>query len=229
MHASAALGRVTRDAFWIGIQDDQDLGRDNAWRGDYLRFTVPAWNELSGNLNDRYFSLRYGDAHLFFTESCIFSDKRTPDPGGSNLGPTQKRWLKDVMRASNAPVLVVFMSRQLRNLKTYYANEYAELVDFFLSLVRRGQAVLVCTGNSHLQYMGKHPPAYSRDVVYEFCSSGSDRADQRSAPGPGSTDDRADQVNAFGYVEIDTAAGVLRLRSIGSDTGRIILRRDWPL
>jgi hypothetical protein len=77
--------------------------------------------------------------------------------------------------------------------------------------------------------MGKHPPAYSRGVAHEFCSSGTDRADQRSAPGPGSTDDRVDQVNAFGYVEIDAGARQLRLRSIASDSGRVILSRDWPI
>jgi hypothetical protein len=95
--------------------------------------------------------------------------------------------------------------------------------------VRDGKTILVCTGNSHLQYMGKHPPAYSRGVAHEFCSSGTDRADQRSAPGPGSTDDRVDQVNAFGYVEIDAGARQLRLRSIASDSGRVILSRDWPI
>lgn len=229
MHASEAVAKVTRKAFWIGLQDDQDYGRENAWKNDYLGFTVPAWNGLSANLNDRFFATRYGDAHLFFTDSCLYADKKTPDAGGSLLGAAQKRWLKSAMSDSNAPVLVVFMPRQLRNIKSSFANEYNELIDFFLALVAGGQAVLICSGNSHLQYMGKHPPAYSKDVVYEFCSSGTDRADQRSTPGPGSTDDRSDQINAFGYVEIDTSAGVLRMRSIGSDTGRVILERNWPL
>jgi hypothetical protein len=35
-------------------------------------------------------------------------------------------------------------------------------------------------------------------------------------------------VNAFGYVEIDAGARQLRLRSIASDSGRVILSRDWP-
>jgi hypothetical protein len=229
MHASGTVKKVTRDSFWIGLQDDQDYGRDNAWKNDYLGFTVQAWNELSANQNARYFGISYGDAHLFFTDSCLYSDKRSLDASGSSLGAGQKTWLKAALRNSTAPVLVVFMPRQLRNMKTYFANEYEELRDLFLDLVRDGKTILVCTGNSHLQYMGKHPPAYSRDVAYEFCSSGTDRADQRSAPGPGSTDDRVDQVNAFGYVEIDAGARQLRLRSIASDSGRVILSRDWPI
>lgn len=229
MHATDVVQRVTRDAFWIGLQDDQDYGRENACKDDYLGFTVQAWNGLSANLNARYFDVAYGDAHLFFTDSCLYSDRRTLDAGGSSLGAAQKSWLKGALRGSSAPVLVVFMPRQLRNIKTYYADEYEELRDLFVDLVRNGKTVLVCTGNSHLQYMGKHPPAYSRDVAYEFCSSGSDRANQRSAPGPGSTDSRVDQVNAFGYVEIDTSAGELRLRSIASDSGREILSRNWTI
>jgi hypothetical protein len=146
---------------------------------------VQAWNELSANRNARYFDVPYGNAHLFFTDSCLYSDKRSPDASGSSLGAAQKTWFKNALRNSTAPVLVVFMPRQLRNMKAYYANEYEELRDLFLDLVRQGKTILVCTGNSHLQYMGKHPPAYSPDVAYEFCSSGTDRADQRSAPGRG--------------------------------------------
>jgi hypothetical protein len=172
--------------------------------------------------------VRYGDAHLFFTDSCRFSAQRDPDSGDSMLGAKQKAWLKNAMSNSNAPVLVLFMPRQMSHLKNNFKNEYDELVVFFKNRVKAGHAVLICSGNSHLQYMGQHPPAFTQEEAYEFCSSGTDRAGQRSYP-TNSIKNREDGINAFGIVEIDTANNSLKLRAVGSDTGNIILSKDHTI
>jgi hypothetical protein len=228
MLASSSIASMSKKGFWIGCQDDQDYGRGDAWSGDHAKFTISAWDQLSGNLDQRYFAVRYGDAHLFFTDSCRFSDKRDADTGDSMLGTKQKTWLKKAMLNSNAPVLVLFMPRQMSHLKNNFNNEYEELVSFFKKRVQDGHAVLICSGNSHLQYMGQHPPANTPEEAYEFCSSGTDRAGQRSYP-TGAIKNREDGINAFGLVEIDTANNSLKLRSVGSDTGNIILSKDHTI
>src|SRR5680860_1450929 len=211
-----------------GCQDDQDYGRGDAWSGDYAKWTVSAWDQLSGNLDQRYFAVRYGDAHLFFTDSCRFSGKRDGGADDSMFGAKQKAWLKKAMSSSSAPVLVLFMPRQLSHVKNNFKNEYDELVSFFKKRVQDGHAVLICSGNSHLQYMGQHPSAYTQEEAFEFCSSGTDRAGQRSRPTK-TIKNREDGINAFGLVEIDTANKSLKLRSIGSDTGNVILSKDHPI
>ncbi|MDQ3219033.1 MAG: hypothetical protein M3Q18_14520 [Actinomycetota bacterium] len=228
MLASSDVSSMTKKGFWIGCQDDQDYGRGDAWSGDHAKFTISAWDQLSGNLDQRYFAVRYGDAHLFFTDSCRFSDKRDSDTGDSMLGAKQKAWLKNAMLNSKAPVLVLFMPRQLSHVENNFKNEYDELVSFFKGRVRDGHAVLICSGNSHLQYMGQHPSAYTQEEAYEFCSSGTDRAGQRSIP-TNAIKNREDGINAFGLVEIDRANNTLNLKSIGSDTGNVILEKTHSI
>ena len=65
---------------------------------------------------------------MFFTDSCRFSDNRDADTGDSMLGTKQKAWLKKAMLNSNAPVLVLFMPRQMSHVKNNFNNEYDELV-----------------------------------------------------------------------------------------------------
>ena len=228
MLASSNIASMTKKGFWIGCQDDQDYGRGDAWSGDYAKWTVSAWDQLSGNLDQRYFAVRYGDAHLFFTDSCRFSDSRDSDTGDSMLGAKQKAWLTNAMLNSKAPVLVLFMPRQLSHVENNFKNEYDELVSFFKGRVRDGHAVLICSGNSHLQYMGQHPSAYTQEEAYEFCSSGTDRAGQRSIP-TNAIKNREDGINAFGLVEIDRANNTLNLKSIGSDTGNVILEKTHSI
>ena len=132
------------------------------------------------------------------------------------------------MSNSNAPVLVLFMPRQLSHVKNNFKNEYEELVSFFKKRVQDGHAVLICSGNSHLQYMGQHPSVHTVEEAFEFCSSGTDRAGQRSRP-TGDIKNLENAINAFGLVEIDTTNNVLELRSIGSDTGNVILTKTHPI
>lgn len=143
------------------------------------------------------------------------------------FGAKQKAWLKKAMSSSNAPVLVLFMPRQMSHLENNFGNEYKEMKDFFLNRINAGKSVLICSGNSHLQYMGQHP-SIGQDASYEFCSSGTDRAGQRSHPTK-TIKNREDGINAFGLVEIDTDNNMLSLKSIGSDTGNVILLKEHPI
>lgn len=233
-----ATSKLHREAAWIMIQDDHDYGRDNAWSQTVRPFTIGAFDSLSGNLKDRHFDLRYGDAHAFFIDTRINADDpAAPDgPGHSLLGTNQKDWLKDSMRSSDAPLLVVFSSQPLWgggqglfSWKQAFATERRELLEFFRGIQGTSRRVIVCSGNAHAHHINRFSSTGQRDII-EFVSSGMDRRDTtgaRKLDDDGVIDPQRNikSVDGFGYVRLKVTGNPrLELRAVDSRTGLDI----WP-
>lgn len=235
-----SVEELHRKAAWLMIQDDHDYGRDGAWSQTVRPFTVGAFDQISGNLNERYFDLRYGDAHCFVLDTRLYADDPfAPDgPRHSMLGGAQKAWLKDAMRASDAPLLVVMNSLQFwgastgdRTWKEAFETERVELMTFFGRLQTPGRRVVICSGNAHGHFVNHHPdPGGGRDIV-ELVSSGTDRMDPAGArpiPGDGVIDPQraVKDETGFGFVALDGpgATRSVTLRAIHTRTGADI----WP-
>jgi hypothetical protein len=238
MLARRGMARLHETGHFIALQDDHDYGADNAYRRDVKPFTLTAFDQISGNLGRRHFDLRQGDVHGFFVDVHVDADHPLLDgPNPSLLGATQKSWLKDAMRASDAALLVVFTSMPLwgtgfgdGSWKEGFAAERRELIDFFLGQQRSQRRVIVCSGNAHAQYVNRHSsPTGGKDLI-EFVSSGTDRIDSTDvtqlpvAPADTVVDrTRAKKlIDAFGHVSLQGqgAARKVVLRSIASKTGQ---------
>jgi phosphodiesterase/alkaline phosphatase D-like protein len=159
------MERLHERGQWISLQDDHDYGADNAYRDDVKPFTVKAFDQMSGNLGERYFDLRKGDVHSFFLDVHVYADDpdESPGPNPSLLGDAQKSWLKDAMRTSDADLLVVFSPMPLwgtgagfGSWKEGFADEREELVQFFIGQQGVQRRVIVCSGNAHAQYVNRH-------------------------------------------------------------------------
>jgi hypothetical protein len=230
--------RLHETSQWVALQDDHDYGADNAYRDDVKPFTIKAFDQISGNLGERHFDMRRGDVHAFFVDVHVDADdpERVDEPDRSLLGGPQKAWLKDAMRASDAPLLVVFSSMPLWGLglgfgswKEGFADERRELVSFFQSLQGAQRRVIVCSGNAHAQYVNRHTNPGGKDLI-EFVSSGTDRIDSTGATPVQvhSSDDVVDRsratklIDAFGLVTLQGAGAARRvvIRSIESKTGQ---------
>lgn len=228
-----------RKAAWIMIQDDHDYGRDNSWSETVRPFTIGAFDAMSGNLDERFFDIRYGDVHAFFLDTRIHADNpATPDgPEHSLLGGTQKSWLTSAMRDSNAPLKVVFSSQPfwgggqgLFSWKEAFASERVELLDFFRSQQGTGNRVIICSGNAHAHYINRHSAPGEKDVI-EFVSSGMDRRETsgiRQLPDDGVIDPQRNvkSRDGFAFVQLKTAGNNQRveMRCLDSSTGVDV----WP-
>ncbi len=230
MLASSSVGKVLDKMPWIMLQDDQDYGKGNCWSGNVPEFSVGAWNAISGNLKQRYFAMRFGDAHFFFIDTHRWADDpKAPDgPGRTILGGAQKAWLKQTMAASDAALKVLFSPVPLRHMQMHYSEEHAEMLAFFSSIQSHGRKVLVCAGNSHLHNIARRRPASGGSAVNTFVSSGSDKTNQKSAPGAEAGKTLVYDVNAFAYVRLEQAWAYrkLYLACIASDTGEVIMERE---
>ncbi|MDQ4125345.1 MAG: alkaline phosphatase D family protein [Actinomycetota bacterium] len=239
MLARPGVERMHERGQWISLQDDHDYGADNAYKDDVKPFTVKAFDQMSGNLGERYFDLRQGDVHSFFLDVHVHADDpdRFPGPSPSLLGEVQKTWLKDAMRSSDADLLVVFSPMPLwgtgtgfGSWKEGFADERRELVSFFLSQQGLQRRVLVCSGNAHAQYVNRYSnPDGAKDLI-EFVSSGTDRIDSTGAtplhvPQSDAVIDRSRAtklIDAFGHVSLQRSGADRKvvLRSIESKTGQ---------
>lgn len=238
MLARRGMARLHETAHWISLQDDHDYGADNAYRRDVRPFTVKAFDQMSGNLGARHFDLRQGDMHAFFVDTHIDADHPLIDgPNPSMLGATQKSWLKQAMRASDADLLVVFTSMPLwgtglgeGSWKEGFARERLELTDFFFEMQGSQRRVIVCSGNAHAQYVNRHSnPTGGKDLI-EFVSSGTDRIDSSEATqltiaAADSVIDRSRSkklIDAFGHVSLQGSGASRKvvLRAIASKTGQ---------
>ncbi|HYP23593.1 MAG TPA: alkaline phosphatase D family protein [Actinomycetota bacterium] len=238
MLARRGMARLHEKAHWIMLQDDHDYGADNAYRRDVRPFTVSAFDQISGNLGSRHFDFRQGDVHAFFVDVHIDADHPLLDgPNPSLLGASQKSWLKQAMRASDASLLVVFASMPLwgtglgeGSWKEGFARERLELTEFFFEMQRSQRRVLICAGNAHAQYVNRHSsPTGGKDLI-EFVSSGTDRIDSTeatqlpiNAADPVIDRTRSKKlIDAFGHVSL-TGSGASRkvvLRAVSSKTGQ---------
>jgi hypothetical protein len=238
MLAPRSITELHRETAWIMLQDDHDYGRDNAWRDTVRPFTIPAFDALSGNLNDRSFDLRYGDVHSFFIDARVHSDdpEGSDGPAHSLIGATQKEWLKDSMRSSDAPLLCVFSGQPLWgggdglfSWKRSFATERKELLSFFHEVQGPARRVIVLSGNAHAHYVNRFSEPDKKDVI-EFVSSGMDRRETTGAR-PLDDDGIIDplrsikSVDGFGYVSYKaTGTPQVELRAVDSTTGADI----WP-
>ena len=238
MLAPRSTSELHREAAWIMLQDDHDYGRDDAWAETVRPFTIDAFDTLSGNLDARHFDLRYGDAHGFFVDTRINADDpAAPDgPRHSLLGTNQKQWLKDSMRSSDAPLMIVFSNQPLWgggkglfSWKLAFETERRELLDYFRELQGTDKRVIVCSGNAHAHHINRFSSPGQRDII-EFVSSGMDR---RETTGARRLDDdgvidpqrNIKSVDGFGYVKLKATGNPrLELRAIDSRTGTDI----WP-
>lgn len=235
------VARLHEKAAWLMLQDDHDYGGNNVVAKNLQPFTIDAWNQMSGNLDERHFDARYGDVHAFFVDLHRWADgvgKENP----SLLGSDQKQWLKSAMSTSDANLLVLFSSMPLWGAgrgditwKGTYSAEREELLDFLLKLQGDNRRVIVCSGNAHAQYVNRFPGRAGEKDLYEFVSSGTDRVDSSASGRPmtvAADDSIIDRgravkgVDAFGYVSLDPPGPGRRvtLRSIHSKSGRDI----WP-
>ncbi|HYO10041.1 MAG TPA: PA14 domain-containing protein [Tepidisphaeraceae bacterium] len=88
--------------------------------------------------NERYYDVRKGSIHFFFTSS----DKREPD--GTSSASTQAQWIKSRMQASTAPFKVVIMHHPPYTSGTMGDNTWMRWP------VRDWGADVVLTGHEHL-------------------------------------------------------------------------------
>jgi hypothetical protein len=232
------IGGMHEVSAWIGLQDDHDYGINNAWLDTVKPFTVGAFDQLSGNLGERHFDVRYGDLHAFFVDVHVNADDPL-DPDGANhslLGNSQKDWLKDAMSRSDAALRVLFTPMPFwgsgaggTTWKRSFEAERMELVPFLSGLQSNNRRVIVCSGNSHANYINRHPDPGGKDL-YEFVSSGTDRIDSTGATPIQVNDNIIDParavklVDAFGFISLDPSVRKVTLRSIESSSGQ----NAWP-
>jgi hypothetical protein len=230
------MARLHEKAAWLMLQDDHDYGGNNVVAKNLQPFTIDAWNEMSGNLDERHFEARYGDLHAFFVDLHRWADgvgKENP----SLLGADQKQWLKSAMSDSDANLLVLFSSMPLWGAgrgditwKGTYSAEREDLLDFLLKLQGPNRRVIVCSGNAHAQYVNRFAGRSGEKDLYEFVSSGTDRVDSTATGRPMAIPDGDDVidrqravkgVDAFGFVSLDPPGPGRRvtLRSIHSKSG----------
>jgi hypothetical protein len=115
--------------------------------------------------------------------------------------------------------------------KGAFTDERKELVNFLSGLQGPGKRVLVCSGNSHANYINRHPDPGGKDL-YEFVSSGTDRIDSTGSKPITANDGVIDTsravklVDALGYVSLDPAGPnrKVTLRAIEASTGD----NAWP-
>lgn len=238
--------KLHEKAAWLMLQDDHDYGAENATRATVKPFATGAWGQLSANFDGGagYFDTRFGDVHCFFVDVHRYSDEQAVEDSAAHsiLGAEQKTWLKESMRASSAPLLVLFSPMPFWGLgpgdltwKRAFATEGEELLTFFFGLQTDGRRVLICAGNAHAQYIARHrDPAGGKDVV-EFVSSGTDRIRVEAATAiaaDGVIDEQRAirKLDAFGYVTLQGggAGRKLILRSVASNPEDLGRREVWP-
>ncbi len=122
-HASPAFRALVADRPVYTIWDDHDFGTNDCWGGPQV--AEPAWkpkvwevfkqnwvNPAYGGGEDRpgcWYDFRYGDVHFILLDCRYY---RT-NPNGEDptmLGPTQKAWLKQTVKASEATFKVLVSS-----------------------------------------------------------------------------------------------------------------------
>ncbi len=231
---------------WVMLQDDHDYGSDNSNRETIKPFTIEAWQAMNANDDAGlgYFDVRMGDVHLFCLDVHRYADRQEVDdsPTHTLLGETQKRWLKEEMGRSDAPLLVVmtplpFWGAGLGSVtwKGAFAIEGAELLASFHALQDASRHVIICSGNAHAQYIARHPGVSGGKDIFEFVSSGTDRIDSGTAT-PLKADARIDpsralkKVDGFGYVELTAVGGQrkVRIRSVASNPQSLGRQDCWP-
>lgn len=140
-------------AWFYGVQDDHDYGRNGAWRDTVQPFTAAAYagvvpGAVTSGPNWRQWSL--GDADFWLTDNRRFADPPEPGPfeNGryrSMLGNAQRDWLLGGLAASQARLKVVFLPQTF----TWYfsGGEKREISEFVQSAV--SGTVLFCCGDKH--------------------------------------------------------------------------------
>jgi hypothetical protein len=221
--------------FW---QDDHDYQADNGWSGTVKEYTVAAFDELHCNPTDAYFDVRWGDAHVFCLDCRLYAtDPAAPDDKKkSRLGLEQKEWLKEQMRATDAPLLVVASPMVFRN-KTrkdpgwhnVYTHERDELLGFFASL---GARVVILSGDAHGHRLIHH---FEFGDLFEITASGTDFGDN-AAWWQGNFDPEHTVVNVtdrtgFALLELDPAGAGRRvkIRSIATRDGTTMFSKTLPV
>jgi hypothetical protein len=171
----AELLEVTPLMFW---QDDHDYDADFGWAETVNPVAVQAFDELNANPSNEFFDVRWGDVHVW----CLDCRKYATDPSGpdgpdkSRIGEEQKRWLKQGMLASDAPVRIVASSMVFRNKRDRepgwhngaFAHERDELLKFF---ARLEATVVILSGDAHGHRLIHH---FEFGELYEINSSGTD-------------------------------------------------------
>ena len=248
MFARQPVATLHQHTAWLMSQDDHDYGANNVYKDTFKTFTLEAWDRVSANdypaADHRYFDLSYGDVHSFFVNTRQYADDPETEDGSEHslLGQAQKTWLKRKMSSSSAKLLVVFATMPLwgpgkdlhpTTWKSAFANERRDLMDFFFSIQGTNRRVLICSGNSHAQYVNRFPnPDPAGKDLFEFVSSGTDRVDANRTPvGQGLPPDALDpngwvddtrywkSKDGFGHVRYQAPQGRITLRAIDAKNG----------
>ena len=170
----ADLLETTPLMFW---QDDHDYDSDFGWAETVNPVAVKAFDELNANPSNEFFDVRWGDVHVWCLDCRKYATNPSmPDgPDKSRIGAEQKAWLKEGMRNSDAPVLIVASSMVFRNKKdtepgwhNKFAVERDELLEFFSTL---DATVVILSGDAHGHRLIHH---FEFGELYEINSSGTD-------------------------------------------------------
>lgn len=220
--------------FW---QDDHDYQADNGWAETCKPYTVWSFDELHANPTDEYFDLRWGDLHVWCLDCRLFAtDPMAPDDASkTRLGAEQKRWLKEGMAASDAPVRIVAAPMVFRNKvpadkgwHNAYTTERDELLAFFADL---DATVLILSGDSHGHRLIHH---FEFGELYEIVASGTDFPHSNFGQGnndPEHTIHNIDDRTGFAVIDLDPPGEGRRvtIRSVSTKEGETMFEKSLPV
>jgi hypothetical protein len=229
----AELLETTPLLFW---QDDHDYDADFGWRETVNPIAVAAFDELNANPSKEFFDVRWGDVHVWCLDCRKYAtDPAAPDgPAKSRLGETQKHWLKQGMRDSDAPVRVVASAMVFRNKKeaesgwhNVYAHERDELLEYFAEI---DATVVILSGDAHGHRLIHH---FEFGELYEINSSGTDFGGNGESGNydPEHTLINYGEANAFAFVSLDPESQGRRLvvRVVEREHGDTLFEKSFAV
>lgn len=221
--------------FW---QDDHDYQSDNGWAETCMPYTVWSFDELHANPTNVYFDLRWGDLHVWCLDCRLFAtDPDAPDNASkSRLGQDQKRWLKEGMARSDAPVRVVASPMVFRNKDpddqgwhNDYITEREELLAFFADL---DATVFILSGDAHGHRLIHH---FEFGELFEVTASGTDFPESTNWGhknyDPDHTIHQINDRTGFALVDLDPPGPGRRvtIRSVSTHHGDIMFKKSLPV
>jgi hypothetical protein len=220
------------------VGDDHDLGPDNCYAANTYSFARRALTDVAAGTSfdaaswpsgpPTYDTWVEGDAQFFLLDCRLYRDTPGTQPNtflgtpySSQIGATQRQWLKTQLAASPARLKVVFSPRAFKEF--WVGTEQQELIDwitgFKLGTAHVSGAVVFATGDMHnaavwrlsptrhvyevlcgpMANSERHPTTPLKSWMTQWGYSGLFFNTADGQPGRGISD-------SIGQVDIDTAA-----------------------
>ena len=174
------------------IWDDHDFGLNDCSGGPQINepeWKIPVWRVFCNNWNNPsygggekqpgcWFDFAVGEVHFFMTDGRYYrtEPRKTPKEERSMLGPVQKRWLLDRLKASKATFKVIasgtpwtfFAKGKSQDTWNGFQKERGEIFSFLAD--NRIDGVVLLSADRHRHDVWKIPRDKGYDL-YEFETS----------------------------------------------------------